>query len=77
MKYEIKKRTRTTRFWLNDLSYQFWSDLTKVGDKLSDFAAERMEEARNKRIKALKESVIDCSDSIRADVKKVCEDTML
>ena len=77
MKYKIKKRTRTTRFWLNDLSYQFWSDLTKIGDKISDYANERMEEAREKRFKVLKESVIDCSDSIRTDVKKVCEDTML
>ena len=77
MKYEIRKRTRTTRFWLSDLSYQFWSDITKVGDKLSDFASERMTKARDKRLKVLRESVVDCSDTIRNDVKKVCKDTML
>ena len=77
MKRKIEKRTRSTRFWINDLRYQFWCDVTKFGDKLSDCAARRMEKALDKRFEVLKESVIDCSDSIRGDVRRICKETSL
>lgn len=74
MNYNLGKRTRTLRIFLNDLGYQIWNDLTKASVCFVKFADKQRKKSLEKRTGVLRETLIDCSDTIRTDVKKICDE---